>query len=102
MIRVEHVGSTSVPRLAAKPVIRIVFTVADSSAEETYLPSLRLPATACSSGSRSGTNIGSRKPNPAIQIHVFTEGSAEVERMLLFRDRLRGSREATTGSRIGF
>ena len=40
VVRIEHVGSTAVPGLAAKPVIDIVLTVADSSDEAEYLPDL--------------------------------------------------------------
>ncbi|MGA7922823.1 MAG: GrpB family protein, partial [Thermoplasmata archaeon] len=39
-IRIEHVGSTSVPGLLAKPVIDILLEVADSSDEPSYVPSL--------------------------------------------------------------
>ena len=88
--QVEHVGSTSVPGLAAKPVIDIVLTVPDSSDEAGYLPDLEA----------AGYVLQFREPdwyehrflrdrNPDVQIHVFTVGSLEVERTLLFRDRLR-------------
>jgi GrpB protein len=40
-IQVEHVGSTSVPGLAAKPLIDIVLVVADSSDEDAYVPELK-------------------------------------------------------------
>ena len=39
-IKVKHVGSTSVPGLAAKPVIDIVLTVPDSSDEAAFVPAL--------------------------------------------------------------
>jgi GrpB-like predicted nucleotidyltransferase (UPF0157 family) len=39
-LRIKHVGSTSVPGLAAKPIIDIVLVVADSSREIEYVPSL--------------------------------------------------------------
>ena len=92
--QVEHVGSTSVPGLAAKPVIDIVLTVPDSSDEAGYLPDLEA----------AGYVLQFREPdwyehrflrdrNPDVQIHVFTVGSIEVERMLLFRDRLRTQSE---------
>ena len=40
VMQLEHVGSTSVPGLAAKPLIDIVLVVVDSSNEPTYLPAL--------------------------------------------------------------
>jgi GrpB-like predicted nucleotidyltransferase (UPF0157 family) len=89
-ILVEHVGSTSVPELVAKPVIDIVLVVADSAAEATYVPDLEA----------AGYELQLREPgfhehrllrdhDPDVQIHVFTVESPEVERMLLFRNRLR-------------
>jgi GrpB-like predicted nucleotidyltransferase (UPF0157 family) len=93
-LTVEHVGSTSVPRLAAKPVIDIVLVVADSSDEATYVPDLR----------DAGYQLKLREPSwhehrllidhePDVQVHVFSAGSREVERMLAFRDRLRDKPE---------
>jgi GrpB-like predicted nucleotidyltransferase (UPF0157 family) len=39
-LRIEHVGSTSVPGIAAKPIIDIVLVVADSADEQAYVPPL--------------------------------------------------------------
>src|ERR671915_1332261 len=39
-LQIEHVGSTSVPGLAAKPVIDILLVVPDSGAEPAYVPDL--------------------------------------------------------------
>jgi GrpB-like predicted nucleotidyltransferase (UPF0157 family) len=39
-LQLEHVGSTSVPALAAKPVIDIDLTVADPDREQDYVPAL--------------------------------------------------------------
>jgi len=92
-VQIEHVGSTSVPGLAAKPVIDIVLVVADSADEPAYVPALE----------SAGYRLRHREPSwyehrffgghPAVQIHVFSTGSPEVERMLLFRDRLRSHPE---------
>ena len=92
-LQVEHVGSTSVPGLAAKPVIDIILAVADSADEISYVPDLEA----------AGYQLRFREPDwhehrfvvdpPAVQIHVFSVGSTEVERMLLFRDRLRSCPE---------
>ena len=89
-VAVHHVGSTSVPGLAAKPVVDIVLEVEDSSAEETYAPALEA----------AGYRLVIREPDwfehrvfkgPAseINLHVFTAGCPEVDRMVRFRDRLR-------------
>jgi GrpB-like predicted nucleotidyltransferase (UPF0157 family) len=89
-VGVHHVGSTSVPGLAAKPVVDIVLLVGDSADESAYVPQLEAV----------GYVLQLREPdwwehrllkdhNPDVQIHVFTMGTSEVERMLLFRDRLR-------------
>jgi len=39
-LRIEHIGSTSVPGLAAKPIIDILVVVTDSSDESTYVTQL--------------------------------------------------------------
>lgn len=86
----EHVGSTSVPGLSAKPVIDIVLAVADSADEPAYVPALEA----------QGFVLRTREPDwfahrmfktPEVDgnLHVFSEGCAEVERMIAFRDRLR-------------
>lgn len=41
MLCLEHVGSTSVPQLPAKPVVDIVLEVANSAAEPAYAPDLK-------------------------------------------------------------
>jgi GrpB-like predicted nucleotidyltransferase (UPF0157 family) len=89
-LRVEHVGSTSVPGLVAKPVIDIVLTVADSTDEPSYVPPLEA----------AGYLLRIREPhwhqhrllrgpNESINLHVFSRGSSEIDRMCQFRDRLR-------------
>src|SRR6185312_14443157 len=40
VVRIEHVGSTSVPGLPAKPIIDIDLQVADTAAEDRYVPLL--------------------------------------------------------------
>jgi GrpB-like predicted nucleotidyltransferase (UPF0157 family) len=89
-MRIEHVGSTSVPGLDAKPVVDILLVVADSSDEASYVPALEA----------AGYVLRIREPKwhehrlfkgttIALNLHVFSEGSSEIERMLLFRDWLR-------------
>jgi GrpB-like predicted nucleotidyltransferase (UPF0157 family) len=89
-IRIEHIGSTSVPGLAAKPIIDILLAVQNSTDEDSYLPQLQM----------AGYELRVREPEfyehrmlrtPArdVHIHIFSPGSPEIERYLLFRDRLR-------------
>ena len=91
-LRIEHAGSTSVPGLAAKPIIDIVLVVADSADEQAYVPALE----------GSGYVLRIREPDwfehrvfkgsdTNVNLHVFSSGCEEVERMLCFRDRLRAS-----------
>jgi GrpB-like predicted nucleotidyltransferase (UPF0157 family) len=90
VLLLDHVGSTSVPGLAAKPIIDILLAVADSAHEAAYAPAL---ATA-------GYALRIREPDwyehrmfkgrePEVNLHVFSEGCPEIERMLLFRDWIR-------------
>jgi GrpB-like predicted nucleotidyltransferase (UPF0157 family) len=89
-LRIEHIGSTSVPGLAAKPIIDILLVVENSADERTYLPQLE----------RAGYVLRVREPdfhehrmfrtqNRDMHIHIFSRGSVEIERYLTFRDRLR-------------
>ena len=89
-LRMEHIGSTSVPGLAAKPIIDILVVVENSGDEGYYLPALEA----------AGYVLRVREPDfhehrmlrtPArdVHIHVFSAGSTEIERYLTFRDRLR-------------
>ena len=86
----EHAGSTSVPGLAAKPVIDIVLAVADSADEDAYVP--RMEAEGYVLRIREPDWFEHRLfkgPDTNINLHTFSDGSPEVERMLAFRDRLR-------------
>jgi GrpB-like predicted nucleotidyltransferase (UPF0157 family) len=93
-LAIEHVGSTSVPGLAAKPVIDINLTVADTSAETAYAPPLLA----------AGYRLAVREPEwfehrmfkreaPAVNLHVFPAGCPELSRMRLMRDWLKQSPE---------
>lgn len=90
VLLLEHVGSTSVPGLAAKPRIDILLAVQDSSNEPAYVPSLEA----------AGYVLRIREPDwyehrlfnradTALNLHVFSAGCPEINRMLLFRDWLR-------------
>ena len=87
---IEHVGSTSVPGLAAKPVIDIVLVVADSSDEESYVPPLEAAGYILRVREPElDEHRMFRGPDTQMHLHVFSQGCAEIGRMLRFRDRLR-------------
>jgi GrpB-like predicted nucleotidyltransferase (UPF0157 family) len=89
-LRIEHVGSTSVPGLVAKPVVDIVLVVTDSANETAYLPALE------STGYRLHLREPDwyehrmlKGPDTDINLHTFSAGCPEIDRMLMFRDWLR-------------
>jgi len=89
-LRIEHVGSTSVPGLAAKPIIDIIVVVADSADESVYLP--RLEAAGYVLRVREpdwNEHRMLRTPERDVHVHVYSAGCPEIRRNLAFRDRLR-------------
>ena len=86
----EHAGSTSVPGLAAKPVIDIVLAVADSADEEAYVPRMEAEGYVLRIREPDWHEHRLFKgPDTDINLHTFTVGCAEIERMIRFRDHLR-------------
>jgi GrpB-like predicted nucleotidyltransferase (UPF0157 family) len=93
-LRIEHIGSTSVPGLVAKPIVDILLVVAESADEAAYVPALEA----------AGYMLRIREihwyehrmfsgPDTAINLHVFSSGCVEIDRILMFRDWLRNSAE---------
>ncbi len=91
---VEHVGSTSVPGLMAKPIIDMLLVIANSSAESEYVPPME----------GAGYTLRIREPDwyehrlfkgptANINLHVFSAGCPEIRRMIDFRDHLRADSE---------
>lgn len=89
-VSVEHVGSTSVPGLAAKPLLDLLLVVPDPDDEGAYVPALEA----------QGFRLVVREPwweghrllrhhDPRTNLHVLHADGAEVARMRMFRDWLR-------------
>jgi GrpB-like predicted nucleotidyltransferase (UPF0157 family) len=94
-LRIEHIGSTSVPGMAAKPIVDVQVSVADLSSEQGYVPQLE----------RLGVQLRSRddlhrffRPfadrRREVQVHVCLVNSPWEREHLLFRDYLRVNRAA--------
>jgi GrpB-like predicted nucleotidyltransferase (UPF0157 family) len=106
IVDIEHVGSTSVPGLPAKPIIDIDLSLEDTAAESRYLPALQ----------SIGYRLILREPwwyghrmlvSPAgdVNLHVWPRDAPELIRHRLFRDWLRSHPEdldlyATTKRRL--
>jgi GrpB-like predicted nucleotidyltransferase (UPF0157 family) len=94
VLLLEHVGSTAVPGLPAKPLIDLAMELEDTADEAAYVPELEA----------AGYVLRIREPDwfehrlfkgPSrdINLHVFPAGCVEVRRMILFRDWLRANAE---------
>lgn len=87
---VEHVGSTSVPGLAAKDVIDIDLTVADPSDEDRYVPALAQLGYYLTIRETSWYQHRClRLAEPRVNLHVFGPDCPETIRHRMFRDWLR-------------
>ncbi|AJT42945.1 GrpB family protein [Psychromicrobium lacuslunae] len=86
---IEHIGSTSVPGLAAKPIIDILVVVSDITAEEDYLDQLLA----------AGYRLRVREPGHRlvrteqldVHIHLLETADPAIEDYLLLRDQLRNA-----------
>jgi GrpB-like predicted nucleotidyltransferase (UPF0157 family) len=94
-IRIEHVGSTSVPGLPAKPVIDIQVSVPDMTDEAAYAPAIDALGVALRSRDTEHRYFRPAGDRPRdVQIHVCDAGSDWARAHLLFRDYLRTHAEA--------
>jgi GrpB-like predicted nucleotidyltransferase (UPF0157 family) len=90
VLALEHVGSTSVPGLAAKPIIDIILVVADSADEAAYVPALEAAGYVLRIREPNWHQHRLFKgPNRNVNLHVFSTGCGEIARTLALRDRLR-------------
>jgi GrpB-like predicted nucleotidyltransferase (UPF0157 family) len=89
-LRIEHTGSTSVPGLAAKPIVDMLLVVASSADGAAYVPDLE----------SAGYVLRIREPDwyehrvfkgpdTDVNLHVLSIGCEEIDKILLFRDWLR-------------
>jgi GrpB-like predicted nucleotidyltransferase (UPF0157 family) len=94
LVGVHHIGSTSVPGLAAKPIVDLLGVAASLEALDARRSRIEalgyqwrgefgLP------GRRYCTWDAPLSGRRSIQLHCYREGSAEIERHLAFRDALR-------------
>jgi GrpB-like predicted nucleotidyltransferase (UPF0157 family) len=87
--RIEHIGSTAVPGLAAKPIVDIMVTVDDPDDEAAYLAPLE--AAGYELRVREADHRMLRTPQRDVHVHVWRKASKDEERHLMFRDHLRSN-----------
>jgi len=93
--RIEHVGSTAIPGLPAKPIIDIQVSVADLADEPAYVN--RIEAVGLQLRSRDDLHRFFRQPAGTprvVHVHVCAVGSPWERDHLLFRDHLRAEPDA--------
>lgn len=99
-IHVEHIGSTAVPNLCAKPILDILLGAPDLSSITSrlsqlgalgyrYKPEHERVLPECRYFSRPATDT------PAVHLHAVVHGSLFWRRHLAFRDALRSNPELT-------
>ena len=104
-LAIEHIGSTSVPGLAAKPIVDVLLVVEDSSDEGSYMPALEAAGYVLRVREPDfDEHRMFRTPEKDVHVHVYSAGSKETERYLLLRERLRedeGDRELYARAKRG-
>ena len=94
VVLLEHIGSTAVPGLAAKPIIDVLLVVPDPADEPAYVPDLEAAAYVLVIREPGWFQHRCFKgPDTDVNLHVYPPGCQEIERSLLFRDRLRADPE---------
>jgi GrpB-like predicted nucleotidyltransferase (UPF0157 family) len=85
---IQHVGSTSVPGLPAKPIIDIDLTVSDPTNETAYVPDLEGLGYVhwLTEPDWHQHRLLKQLDEPRVHLHVFGPDSPEVVRHLMFRD----------------
>jgi GrpB-like predicted nucleotidyltransferase (UPF0157 family) len=90
VLMLEHTGSTSVPGLAAKPIIDMLLVVEDSADEAAYVPALEGAGYVLRIREPDWNEHRCFKgPDTNVNLHVLSRDCPEIDRVLMFRDRLR-------------
>ena len=86
-IRVEHIGSTAVPGLAAKPIVDLLVTVEDPEDDAAVVPALE--SAGYELRVREPGHRMFRTPQLDVHVHLWGDHDPEVARHLDFREQLR-------------
>ncbi len=93
VVRLEHIGSTSVSGLSAKPVVDLQAEVIDLRSRGFYDEALDKLGYRSIDSSENDVRIAMRKrEDVAANLHLVTVGSWAAQRTVLFRDALRADK----------
>jgi GrpB-like predicted nucleotidyltransferase (UPF0157 family) len=98
-VRAEHLGSTAVPGLAAKPVIDLALVIPSEDDLPEAVEALAMLGYAREGdlGVRGREAFSSPPGEQRHHLYVCVEGAPELDRMCDFRDRLRADPAAAEG-----
>lgn len=87
-LAIQHIGSTAVPQLPAKPIIDIDLAVADPADEPAYLPDLEALGYVhwLTEPEWHEHRLLKQLKEPRVHLHVFGPDSPEMVRHRMFRD----------------
>ncbi|WP_187977753.1 GrpB family protein [Mycetocola sp. JXN-3] len=88
-LSVQHIGSTSVPGLAAKPLIDVLLTVTDVETEDAYVPAME--AAGFVLRVREDHHRMFRTPKKDVHIHVYQPEHSQVSDYIALRNHLRAN-----------
>lgn len=88
VLGIQHIGSTAVPGLPAKPIIDIDVVVADPADERAYIPDLEAVGYVhwLTEPDWHQHRLLKQLSEPRVHLHVFGPGCPEVVRHQMFRD----------------
>ena len=88
VLGIQHIGSTAVPGLPAKPIIDVDLTVADPVDEAGYVPDLQALGHVhwLTEPDWHQHRLFKNLDEPRVHLHVFGPGCPEVDRHRMFRD----------------
>ncbi len=94
-LRLEHIGSTSIPLLPAKPIIDVGILLHDAAQFDELIDALASVDLIYRGDKGSvGGRLFIRESAPEVRthhIHVYFQGNPDWDRYLVFRDRLRAN-----------
>ncbi len=94
-VDIHHIGSTAIPNIYAKPIIDMLPVVKDIRSIDALNPKFEALGYSCMGeyGIPGRRYYQKSKTKRTHHVHLFEQGSAEIQRHLAFRDFMRGHQD---------